>query len=113
MITDRVIKEIYKKYNKAVKSQEDLNLDHYVKILAPFHHITVGNGEVIFDDQEEFSPFRRFLIRGLFGIIEFDHQVAFVFKNHIIFLSKNSDDMRVHMRPLHENKNIFQRLFAN
>lgn len=113
MITDRVIKEIYRKYNKEVKNPEDLKLDYYIKILSPYHHLRIDNKEVIFEDQEEFSPFRRFLIRGLYGILEFDRQVAFIFRNHILFLSKDSDEMRVHMRSIQEKKNIFQRLFAN
>jgi len=113
MITDRVIKEIYRKYNKEVKNPEDLKLDHFINLLAPFHQIRMEDKEVIFEDQEEFSPFRRFLIRGLYGIIEFDQQIAFVFRNHIIFLNKNSKDMWVHMRHLQEKKNIFQRLFSS
>ena len=112
MITDRVIKEIYKKYNKAAKNPEDLHIDHFIEMLAPYHHIRVNGNEVIFEDQEEFSPFRRFLLRGLNGILEFDRQVAFVFRNHILFLGKDSDDMRVHMRPCEERSNIFSRIFA-
>lgn len=112
MITEKVIKEIYKKYNKAAKSAEDLRLDHFVEMLAPHHNIKVNDKEVIFEDQEEFSPFRRFLIRGLNGVLEFDRQVAFVFRNHILFLSKNSDNMSVHMRPCEDHQNIFQRMFA-
>lgn len=111
MITDRVIKEIYKKYNKAV-SPEDLRLDHYIDMLAPNHHISVRGNEVIFEDQEEFSPFRRFLLRSLNAVLEFDRQVAFVFRNHILFLGKDSDEMRVHMRPCEEKQNFLQRLFA-
>lgn len=112
MITDRVIKEIYKKYNKPAKSPDDLRLDYYISMLAPNHKIKVDNNEVIFEDQEEFSPFRRFLIRSLNAIIEFDRQVAFVFRNHILFLGKDSDDMRIHMRPLEEKRSILSRFFA-
>lgn len=112
MITDRVIKEIYRKYNKAAKHPEDLRLDHYIDMLAPNHRIKLTDNEVIFEDQEEFSPFRRFLLRSLNAVLEFDKQVAFVFRNHILFLCKESDDMRVHMRPCEEKRNIFQRIFA-
>lgn len=111
MITDRVIKEIYKKYNKAVKSPEDLNLKYFVALLKPNHNIRVDKNEVIFEDQEEFSPFRRFLIRSLNGVLEFDRQVAFVFSNHILFLGKESDDMRIHMKPFEEKKSFLRRLF--
>lgn len=112
MITDRVIKEIYKKYGKPAKNQADLNLNHYIEMLSPLHPIEATDKEVIFQNQEEFSPFRRFLIRSLNAILEFDRQVAFVFANHILFLSKDSDDMRVHMRPFENSNNIFKRMFA-
>lgn len=112
MITDRVIKEIYKKYGKPAKNLDELQLERYVDMLSPQHHIKVNDKEVIFEDQEEFSPFRRFLLRSLNAVLEFDRQVAFVFRNHILFLSKDSDDMRVHMRPCEDRRNILQRLFA-
>ena len=111
MITDRVIKEIYKKYSKSSKNKGDLNLEYFVNLLSPNHRIKIDNNEVIFEDQEEFSPFRRFLIRGLNGVLEFDRQVAFVFDNHILFLGKESDEMRIHMRPFEEKKSFLRRLF--
>lgn len=113
MITDRVIKEIYKKYNKEVKNADTLNIKHYLDMLSAHHQIRLDGNEVIFENQEEFSPFRRFLIRALYGIIEFDRHVAFVFRNHILFLGKDNAEMRVHMRPLQDKRNIFQRIFAN
>ena len=33
MITDNVIKEIYKKFNKPLKNREDLQLDYFLPIL--------------------------------------------------------------------------------
>lgn len=112
MITDRVIKEIYRKYNKPAKNAANLDIDRYIGILAPFHNIRTNGKEVIFEDQEEFSPFRRILLRSLNAILEFDRHVAFVFQNHILFLSKESDDMRIHMRPCERRENIFQKIFA-
>lgn len=91
MITDSVIKEIYKKYSKAAKNPDDLRLDYFIDLLAPNHNIRVDGAEIILEDQEEFNPFRRFLIRGLHAVLEFDRQVAFVFRNHILFLGKDSD----------------------
>ena len=112
MITNSVIKEIYRKYNKSAMKPEELQLDRYIDMLSPTHHISLSGDEVIFEDQEEFSPFRRFLLRSLNGILEFDRQVAFVFRNHILFLGKDSDEMRVHIRPFEEKKNFLQRMFA-
>lgn len=111
MITDQVIKEIYKEYSKPHSKPEDLHLKYFVDKLSPKHNIEISNGEVVFADQEEFSPFRRFLVRSLHGILEFDTQIAFVFRNHILFLRKDSDEMRVHMKP-YEKKSLFSRLFS-
>lgn len=112
MITDRVIKEIYKKFGNASVKPQSEKLNHYIDMLAPNHHLRICGDAVIFDDQEEFSPFRKFLLRSLNGIVEFDRLVAFVFRNHIMFLDKESDDMRVHFRPIEEKQNVFQRLFS-
>ncbi len=111
MITNRVINEIYKKFANSAYRHERNRLAYFINILAPMHHITMNAEEVVFEDQDELCPFRRFLLRSLNGIVEFDKQVAFVFRNHILFLGKDSDEMRVHFRSLKENTNIFQRLF--
>lgn len=112
MITDRVIKEIYKKFGKSSVQPKDVRLTHYIDMLAPTHHMRISGDMVIFEDQEESNPFRKFLLRSLNGIIEFDRQVAFVFRTHIMFLGKDSDDMRIHFKPIEEKHNIFRRLLA-
>ena len=79
MITQEVINEIYKNYNKPCKNEEDLNLPYFVELLKPHHKLKLDDMEVIVESEEEFSPFRRFLKRGLFAVLEFDRNVAFVF----------------------------------
>lgn len=98
MITKKVIDEIYKKYGKGRKD-EDLNLDYFVKLLKPYHHLTVGDMEVTIDNLEEFNPFRCFLIRSINAVLEFDSNVAFVFSGHILFLEKKTSKMHVHIKP--------------
>lgn len=99
MITDEVIKEIYKRFKKPAKNRADLNLDYFIDLLKTHHSLQVDSDEVIIGNLEEFNPFRRFLIRSLFAVLEFDRMVAFVFKNHILFLGKNDDSIRVHIKP--------------
>lgn len=111
MITDAVIKEIYKRYDKPVKRRESLNLPYYQEVLSANNPITVEDEMISIDNVEEFSPFKRFLIRSLNGIIEFDTMIAFVLKNHIIFMNKEKPEMRVHLRP-HKPKGLFSRLFS-
>ena len=110
MITDEVIKEIYKKYKKPPKSPDELNLDYFLNLLSEHHNVTVDDEEVIIKDLDEFSPFRMFLLRSLFGIIEFDTLIAFIFRSHILFFGKENNEMRVHIKP--ENKpSIIDRVF--
>ena len=74
MITQEVISEIYKSYNKPCKNEDDLNLPYFVELLRPHHRLTVDDMEVIVESEEEFSPFRRFLKRGLYAVLEFDRK---------------------------------------
>lgn len=67
--------------------------------------------EIILEDLEEFNPFRRFLIRSLNAILEFDKMIAFVFRTHILFLGKEDNQMRVHMRP-EPKKSLFDKIFG-
>lgn len=103
MITDAVIQEIYKKNRKPPKDLNDLNLPEVLYILRQHHDMTVDSedltkAEVVLNDMEEYSPFRRFLVRSLHAILHFDRQVAFVFRSHILFLNKNNSELRVHFR---------------
>jgi len=111
MITQKVISDIYKSYNKPCKSEEELNLPYFVELLNPFHKLKLLDDEVIVEGLDEFSPFKRFLKRGLFAVLEFDRNVAFVFKAHILFFSKTDDNISVHFRPA-ENRSIFSRIFG-
>lgn len=104
MITQEVINEIYKNYNKPCKNEEDLNLPYFVELLKPHHKLKLDDMEVIVESEEEFSPFMRFLKRGLFAVLEFDRNVAFVFQSHILFFSKNDNNMAVHFRPAEKKR---------
>ncbi len=111
MITDNVIKEIYKKFNKPLKNREDLQLDYFLPILKEFHSIEVSDEEIILNNLEEYNPFRRFLIRSLNAVLEFDKMIAFVFRNHILFLGKEDNQMRVHIKP-EKKPSLFARIFG-
>ncbi len=111
MITEEVIKEIYKKYKKPAKSADELNLDYHIELLKPHHSITVDGPEIIVDNLEEFSPFKRFLTRSLYAVLEFDRNVAFVFRGHILFFSKTDHNLSVNFKP-EEKRGFFDRLFG-
>lgn len=110
MINEAVIKEIYKRYGKK-KKKTDLRLDYFIDLLKEHHHIKHEGIEILLEDLEEFNPFRRFLERSLNAVLEFDKSVAFVFRSHILFASKTSPDIQIHMR-LEEPKSFLSRLFG-
>lgn len=99
MITDQVIKEIYKKYTKPCKNVAELDLDRYLEILRENHNITSDDMEVVVEDLEEFNPFRMFLKRSIYAVLEFDRMIAFVFRSHILFFGKEDNQLRVHIKP--------------
>lgn len=109
MITNAVIEEIYKTHRKPPKNLQDLNLSDALYILKDHHSMTLDSedltkAEVIINDVEEYNPFRRFLVRGIYAILPFDKQIAFVFRSHILFLNKNDEGMNVHFRPSEEDE---------
>ncbi len=111
MITDNVIKEIYKKFSKPHANDEELRLDYFIPMLVENHRIRLEDKEIIIDDLDEFNPFRRFLVSSLNAVLEFDKMVAFVFRNHILFLGKEDNQMRVHIKP-EKPKSLFSRIFG-
>lgn len=111
MITQEVIKEIYKKYSKPPKHREELNIPYFVELLKPYHDLQADDMEVVVGNIDESSPFKRFLIRGLHAILEFDHNVAFVFRDHILFFSKEGGQLNVNFKPM-DKSNFLGRLFG-
>lgn len=119
MITDEVIREIYKTNRKPPKDLNELGLPEALYTLKDHHSLTLDSedltkAEVVLNDLEEFNPFRRFLVRSLHAILEFDKMMAFVFANHILFLGKNDKQLRVHFRPEEEEEkpSFFSRIFG-
>lgn len=114
MINDTVIQEIYKKFAKPHRNEEELNLEYYLPMLQEHHsierHDSGSVSEIVINDLDEFNPFRRFLIRSLNAVLEFDKMIAFVFRNHILFFGKEDSQMRVHIKPI-KPKSFWQKLF--
>lgn len=111
MITDQVIKEIYKRYPKPAKNQADLQLDYYLDMLSANYHLNSDDMEIVVEDLDEFNPFRMFLRRSIHAVLEFDKMIAFVFRSHILFFGKEQPELRVHMKP-EEKGSLFSRMFG-
>lgn len=110
MINEAVIKEIYKKYKKPTEPSK-LNLPHIQKVLEKHNPIEIDEEMIILKKMDDFSPFKRFLIRRINTILEIDKMVAFVFPSHIIFVSEEDDNIHIHLRPEKE-PGFFGRLFG-
>ena len=118
MITKQVIQDIYKEYKKPSDNIEELNIPYFLKLLENHHKLKYDGEEFIFEDMDEFNPFRRILVRNLHAILEFSKMVAFVFPNHILFLGKRSPELSVHFKPEDDpsekkKKSFFSRLFSS
>ena len=111
MINETVINEIYKKFSKPHKNHADLRLDYFIPLLSQHHAIENDGFEIVLKDVEEFSPFRRFLIRSLNAVLEFDKLIAFVFRSHILFLGKEDNQLHVHIKP-EKQSSFLSRLFG-
>lgn len=111
MIDEKVIQEIYKKYRKPHKNAEDLRLDYFLPMLGEHHAIENDGFEIVLKDVDEYNPFRRFLIRSLNAVLEFDKLIAFVFKGHILFMGKEDNQLHVHIKP-DKQPSIFDRIFG-
>ncbi len=111
MITESVIKEIYKKFCNPEKDMSKLQIDRIVDMLSSTHRIRVERDEIILDDLEECNPFRRFLIRRLCAILEFDKSIAFVLCNYILFVNKADAGVNIHFKA-EPKRTIWQRIFC-
>lgn len=111
MVDEKVIQEIYKNYRKPHKNYADLRLDYFLPILSEHHNIENDGFEIVLKDVEEFNPFRRFLIRSLNAVLEFDKLIAFVFRTHILFISKEDNKLHVHIKP-EKKQTLFSRIFG-
>ena len=106
MITEEVIKEIYKRYKRPAK-RDELNLPYFQAILAENNPIEFDDEKVEIKNMDQFSPFRRFLIRSIYTVLEFEHMVAFVFNSHIMFLDKDTSGTHVHLKPEKKRGGLF------
>lgn len=110
MVTEKVIKEIYKKYSKPPVDSEELRIPYFLDILSQHHDLVYEDGEIRNKNLGEFDPFGRVLVRRLNAILEFDTVIAFVLDSHILFFERESSEMHVHFKP--QSKGIFGRIFG-
>ena len=114
MITRPVIQTLYKKYNKLPKSPDCLDMPLLFDYAAEHHNIEIdmeGPLEaLIINSITPDSPFHRIPLERIHAIVPFEEWVAVVLHSSIIFLSKTSPKVSVHLRS--EAPSITDRLKA-
>lgn len=97
MITDDVIKEVYRRFDSPSESSSNLNIDYFMEILSPKYNIEIDGDKLIVNDLGE-NAFKVVLLKAINTIIEFDRFVAIVLRNHIIFFDKHQKNVNIHFR---------------
>lgn len=100
MITQDVIKEIYKKYSKRPSSIDDLNMPPLFESVHPAHGISIDDDRMIIRSLPQNSIFHSIPLKNINAIVEFEDVVAIVLHSSIIFLNKEDNRSFVHFKPL-------------
>lgn len=98
MITQKLIDEIYRTYNRRPSSPECLNMKLLTDDMVAMHGIEIVDGHIVIDSMDSVSPFRRLPLNFVHGIENFEDEVAIVLHSSIVFLSKVSPTSRVHLK---------------
>lgn len=98
MITDEVIRTIYKLNRKPQKGLFKAQIEHLIDTLKKTHDVAINSEELILKDLEEESPFRVVLINKIMGIEEFERTMAVILPNCILFFSKETNDIHIHIK---------------
>lgn len=100
MITNSVIKEIYKRYRKRQKSIDDLEVELLFERLHPSHEIELVGDSLRVGSVPIESPFRDIALSAICKILDFEKHVAIVMHSSILFLNKEDNGVSVHIKPL-------------
>lgn len=102
MITSKAINELYKKYAKAPKSVDMLNLSLLFDYAAHHHNIQIDpeTGKLTIGSVDSKSPFHTLSIKRINAIVPFEDWVALVMHSSIVFLNRKNSQVSVHLKPL-------------
>lgn len=102
MITRDLIKTLYKKYKKAPKSVDLLNLALLFDYAAKHHNIMIDpeTEELTIGSIDPASPFHRISIRRINAIVPFEEWVAIVMHSSIIFLNRKKNEVAVDIKDM-------------
>ncbi len=102
MITNEVIKTLYKQYPKRAKSIDCLDMALLFDSVGLMHEITVDidTNELIIGSIDPKSIFHRLNLSHIHAIVPFEEWTAIVLHSSIVFLNKQSTKVSIHLKPL-------------
>lgn len=97
MIRPHIIGELYTKHSNKV-GKNGCNLSLLEADSITHHSILLDNDNAILGNLKKESPLYKIPLRNIIGLENLDNHVAIILKNSIIFLSKPSNDIKVHIK---------------
>lgn len=98
MITKQVIDNIYKSYPKRPTSPDKLNLGLLFGEAFDQHCFDIDDEHILINSIDAKSPFHSIPLRNIHAIVDFADHIAIVLHSSIIFLSKNSPEVHIHIK---------------
>lgn len=102
MITREIVNKLYKKYAKAPKSTDMLNMPLLFDCATEFHGVYVDpdTNALVISSIDPASPFHSIPLRHIHAIVPFEEWVAIVLHSSIIFLNKKNSKVAVDIKAL-------------
>ncbi len=97
MITNKVVKELYKTYRNRVKSVDELNLQLLSGEVADVHQLEIKDGR-LFIGSLGASPFSALSLSRIHAIENFENDIAIVLHSSILFLDKKTPAVKVNVK---------------
>lgn len=98
MVTKKVIETLYHQFNHPPQSVDELNIGLLFDYAIENHGIVIDENDLYIGSVDPKSPFAVLPLDRIHEIVEFDDVLAIVLHSSIVFLSKNSSDVHVHIR---------------
>ena len=102
MITREIVETLYKKYRKAPRSVDMLNLAMLFDFAASHHKIFIDpeTEELTIGSISPESPFHRLEISRINAIVPFEEWVAIVMPASIVFLNRKNSKVAIDIKEL-------------
>ncbi|MDE6370120.1 MAG: hypothetical protein K2K92_01365 [Duncaniella sp.] len=110
MVNKKVIQTLYRQFNKAPKSPDELNIGLLFDFALDNHGICIDEENLYIGSVDPASPFATLALRRIHEIVEFEKVIAIVLPAAIVFLNKENSDVNIHLRLEDEAPSMWGRL---